>query len=141
MSLDIVSQGICRQALALSIWAVLMIDKQKATITFERPSAARTALLLQDAHLGTSQVHVSATGPLDGASTPPGTAEKSKTDTHAEFSQEDKPRTAIVAGTPSSPIKLSLPLFSSLLEISLFTSLHSFLISLFRLFKANFKAY
>jgi len=72
-------------------------DKQKATITFERPSAARTALLLQDAHLGTSQVHVSATGPLDGASTPPGTAEKSKTDTHAEFSQEDKPRTAIVA--------------------------------------------
>jgi len=70
-------------------------DKQKATITFERPSAARTALLLQDAHLGTSQVHVSASGPLDGTSTPPGTTEKSKPDT--EFSQEDKPRTAIVA--------------------------------------------
>jgi len=70
-------------------------DKQKATITFERPSAARTALLLQDAHLGTSQVHVSSSVPLDGTSTPPGTTEKSKTDT--EFSQEDKPRTAIVA--------------------------------------------
>lgn len=77
---------------------------QRAIITFERPSAARTALLLQDAHLGTSQVHVSSTAPLDGASTPP-SAEKSKPDT--DFPQEDKPRTAVVAG-PTFPIPLLL---------------------------------
>jgi len=65
-------------------------DKQKATITFERPSAARTALLLQDAHLGTSQVHVSSSVPLEGSSTPP------HQDT-GEISQEDKPRTAVLA--------------------------------------------
>jgi len=69
-------------------------DKQKAIITFERPSAARTALLLQDAHLGTSQVHVSSSVPLDEAHTPP-SADKSKPDT--DFSQEDKPRTAVFA--------------------------------------------
>ena len=72
------------------------VDKQRAIITFERPSAARTALLLQDAHLGTSQVHVSSFAPLDGASTPP-SAEKSKPET--DFNQEDKPRTAVVAGS------------------------------------------
>jgi RNA recognition motif-containing protein len=72
-------------------------EKQKATITFERPSAARTALLLQDAHLGTSQVHVSTSIPLDGTSTPPSSEPKHDTD----FSQEDKPRTAVVAGISS----------------------------------------
>jgi RNA recognition motif-containing protein len=71
-------------------------EKQKATITFERPSAARTALLLQDAHLGTSQVHVSTSIPLDGTSTPPSSEPKHDTD----FSQEDKPRTAVAAGIP-----------------------------------------
>jgi RNA recognition motif-containing protein len=69
-------------------------EKQKAIITFERPSAARTALLLQDAHLGTSQVHVSTSIPLDGASTPPSLEHKREHD----FSQEDKPRTAVAAG-------------------------------------------
>ena len=73
-------------------------EKQKATITFERPSAARTALLLQDAHLGTSQVHVSTSIPLDGTSTPPSSEPKHD----ADFSQEDKPRTAVAAGIPSS---------------------------------------
>jgi len=68
-------------------------EKQKAIITFERPSAARTALLLQDAHLGTSQVHVSTSIPLDGTSTPPSSEPKHEHD----FSQEDKPRTAVVA--------------------------------------------
>jgi len=69
-------------------------DKQKAVITFERPSAARTALLLQDAHLGTSQVHVSSTVPLDGTSTPPTDQQKAE---NTDFSQEDKPRTAVLA--------------------------------------------
>lgn len=67
-------------------------EKQKAIITFERPSAARTALLLQDAHLGTSQVHVSTSTSLDGTSTPPSTDKST-----AGISQEDKPRTAVVA--------------------------------------------
>ena len=71
------------------------VDKQKAVITFERPSAARTALLLQDAHLGTSQVHVSSTEPLDGRSTPPTHQHKAGP---ADFSQEDKPRTTVLAG-------------------------------------------
>ena len=71
------------------------VDKQKAVITFERPSAARTALLLQDAHLGTSQVHVSSTEPLDGRSTPPMHQPKAGP---TDFSQEDKPRTTVVAG-------------------------------------------
>lgn len=137
--------GVClfvEGCVALSICAVLMTDKQKATITFERPSAARTALLLQDAHLGTSQVHVSATGPLDGATTPPGTAEKSKTDTHTEFSQEDKPRTAILAGTPSQSYQSfsNLAFFSSL--NLLFTFPPSFLLSPPSLSqKLNSKAY
>jgi len=74
-------------------------DKQKAIITFERPSAARTALLLQDAHLGTSQVHVSSSVPLDGSATPPQSSDKS-TPGH-DFSQEDKPRTAVLAGKNS----------------------------------------
>jgi hypothetical protein len=76
---------------------------QRAIITFERPSAARTALLLQDAHLGTSQVHVSSSTPLDGTSTPP-SVEKSKPD--PDFPQEDKPRTVVVAGLP-----FSIPLY------------------------------
>jgi len=67
---------------------------QKALITFERPSAARTALLLQDAHLDGSTVHVSSNVPLDGATTPP--TDHQKPD-HSSISQEDKPRTAVVA--------------------------------------------
>src|SRR5271170_5451677 len=72
-----------------------VVEKQKAIITFERPSAARTALLLQDAHLGTSQVHVSSSIPLEGASTPP--ASSTPTPHHTDFYQEDKPRTAVFA--------------------------------------------
>jgi len=70
-------------------------DTQKAIITFERPSAARTALLLQDAHLGTSQVHVTSSVPLDGSATPPQSTDKSAS-SH-DFPQEDKPRTAVLA--------------------------------------------
>jgi RNA recognition motif-containing protein len=69
-------------------------DKQKAFITFERPSAARTALLLQDAHLGTSQVKVTSSETLEGSSTPP----SAESHTSQGFSQEDKPRTAVLAG-------------------------------------------
>ena len=76
---------------------LLWIDKQKAIITFERPSAARTALLLQDAHLGTSQVHVSSSVPLDGASTPPSHSSSAPHPHSTDFSQEDKPRTAVLA--------------------------------------------
>jgi RNA recognition motif-containing protein len=83
----------------------LIQDKQKAIITFERPSAARTALLLQDAHLGTSQVKVSSSAPLDGSSTPP---HENQSSTDHDFSQEDKPRTAVVAGNPPpAPTKLT----------------------------------
>lgn len=85
--------------LEITFWWIC-IDKQKAIITFERPSAARTALLLQDAHLGSSQVHVSSSVPFDEPHTPPST-DKSKADT--DFSQEDKPRTAVFAGSYPLP--------------------------------------
>jgi len=65
---------------------------QRAIITFERPSAARTALLLQDAQLGKSKVHVTSSVPLDETHTPP-----SETQHQNEVSQEDKPRTAVLA--------------------------------------------
>jgi hypothetical protein len=68
-------------------------------ITFERPSAARTALLLQDAHLDGSTVHVSSNVPLDGATTPPKDYQKAA---HPVISQEDKPHTAVVAGSEPS---------------------------------------
>ena len=76
------------------------VDKQKAAITFERPSAARTALLLQDAHLGTSQVHVSSKEPLEGKSTPPTHQHKAE---QTDFPQEDKPLTTVLAGIFPSP--------------------------------------
>jgi len=62
---------------------------QKAKITFERQSAAKTALLLQDAQLGSSKIKVSADSSVEGADSHDNTA--------TGLSQEDKPRTAIIA--------------------------------------------
>jgi len=66
-------------------------NHQKASIVFERTSAAKTALLLQDAQLGGSKIRVNSEKSID--ETNADTAGKPGSD----ISQEDKPRTAIVA--------------------------------------------
>jgi len=68
---------------------------QSATVTFEKESAAKTALLLDNTQLGPAQVHVTSAASLGelGGST-------AKGDEHGqddEVSQEDKPRSRIVA--------------------------------------------
>ncbi|KAK6353101.1 hypothetical protein TWF696_005091 [Orbilia brochopaga] len=64
-----------------------------ATITFEQPSAARTALLLDNTQLTGTAIQVSAAASLDDL-----THESDATAAHdADIAQEDKPRTAILA--------------------------------------------
>ncbi|KAL8746370.1 MAG: hypothetical protein Q9190_001612 [Brigantiaea leucoxantha] len=71
---------------------------QSATVTFEKETAAKTALLLDNTQLGSSQVQVSSAANLDDlAGSKPG-EESSKSDAdHHDLSQEDKPRSRIVA--------------------------------------------
>jgi len=72
---------------------------QSATVTFERESAAKTALLLDQTRLGGSNVHVEAASSIDEIA-------GGKTASHADepsfgadddLRQEDKPRAAILA--------------------------------------------
>lgn len=62
-----------------------------STITFEQPSAARTALLLDNTQLNNVPIQVSAGASLDDLQ------HNAEHDLSTEPSQEDKPRTAIVA--------------------------------------------
>ena len=67
---------------------------QSATVTFEKETAAKTALLLDNTQLGNSQVQVSSAAgisELAGSNT-----EDASRDPH-DLSQEDKPRSRIVA--------------------------------------------
>ncbi len=69
---------------------------KSATVTFEKETAAKTALLLDNTQLGSSQVHVSSAASLDDLGA------KSSDDTEAgkddsEVRQEDKPRSRIIA--------------------------------------------
>jgi RNA recognition motif-containing protein len=72
-------------------------DSQKsATVTFEKDTAAKTALLLDNTQLGKSQVHVTSASTIDDVAQKAGAAVASSTpDDH--ISQEDKPRSRIVA--------------------------------------------
>merc|ERR1712169_22758 len=72
-------------------------DAQKsATVTFEKETAAKTALLLDNTQLGKSQVHVSTASTLEDVASKAGAAVSSSVpDDH--IAQEDKPRTRIVA--------------------------------------------
>jgi len=68
---------------------------QSATVTFEKETAAKTALLLDNTQLGSSQVQVSsAAGISDLAGT--NTADDASRDP-SDLTQEDKPRSRIVA--------------------------------------------
>ena len=72
---------------------------QKATVTFERASAAKTALLLDQTRLGGNNVHVEAAASLDdlAGGEAPGHADE-PADENANYPrQEDKPRAAILA--------------------------------------------
>ena len=65
-----------------------------ATITFEQPSAARTALLLDNTLLSGAPIHVSATASLDDLQHE---AHDNTDPTTGVPTQEEKPRTAIFA--------------------------------------------
>jgi len=68
-------------------------SSQSATVTFEKETAAKTALLLDNTQLGPSQVHVSAAQSLDELSG----ASKGIDSSDENIAQEDKPRSRIAA--------------------------------------------
>jgi RNA recognition motif. (a.k.a. RRM, RBD, or RNP domain) len=68
-------------------------DSQEAVVTFEKPTAAKTALLLDNTQLGASQVSVSSSATSDEEETYTHNAER---DTD-EITQEEKPRSRIIA--------------------------------------------
>lgn len=68
---------------------------QKTIVSFERETAAKTALLLDNTQLGPNQVHVSST---TGSKEDDGTHFNTNTQRDSdEITQEEKPRTRIVA--------------------------------------------
>ncbi|KAK2800267.1 hypothetical protein FQN51_006175 [Onygenales sp. PD_10] len=76
---------------------------QSATVTFEKETAAKTALLLDNTHLGPSSVKVTAAQTIDDiagaqATTAPATEHPENGGSgHPDIDQEDKPRSRIVA--------------------------------------------
>ncbi|KAK5939851.1 Protein vip1 [Knufia obscura] len=75
-------------------------DAQKsATVTFEKETAAKTALLLDNTQLGKSQVHVSTASNIDQVATQAGSVTTSAAQAAEDhgIAQEDKPRSRIVA--------------------------------------------
>ena len=71
---------------------------KSATVTFEKETAAKTALLLDNTQLGKSQVHVTTASNIDQVATKAGAAASSAAQTaEDELAQEDKPRSRIVA--------------------------------------------
>lgn len=68
-----------------------------ASVTFEKDTAAKTALLLDNTQLGKSQVHVTAAGTIEDVAHKAGAAVSSSTPEDHNISQEDKPRSRIVA--------------------------------------------
>ncbi|KAL8749012.1 MAG: hypothetical protein Q9184_006973 [Pyrenodesmia sp. 2 TL-2023] len=69
---------------------------QSATVTFEKETAAKTALLLDNTQLGSSQVQVSSAANLDDLAGKPSGSDDAHRDEN-DISQEDKPRSRIVA--------------------------------------------
>ncbi|KAF2086666.1 hypothetical protein K490DRAFT_43503 [Saccharata proteae CBS 121410] len=68
---------------------------QSATVTFEKETAAKTALLLDNTQLGPAQVHVTAAKSIDDLADEKKTTEESGSSD--DVAQEDKPRARIVA--------------------------------------------
>jgi len=68
-----------------------------ATVTFERESAAKTALLLDNTPLGDSAVKVETTASLDELSKSAAEDTAGQPDNSEDIRQEDKPRSAVLA--------------------------------------------
>ena len=71
-------------------------DAQSAAVTFEKPTAAKTALLLDNTQLGPNLVHVSAAASLEELSSPKASGAHNLEQDH-DVPQEDKPRSRIFA--------------------------------------------
>lgn len=72
-------------------------DSQSASVTFEKPAAAKTALLLDNTQLGPNSVHVSSSKSIDElAGEKAASAEEAKDGEH-HIEQEEKPRGRIIA--------------------------------------------
>jgi len=68
------------------------------SVSFEKPTAAKTALLLDNTQLGANQVNVTLASDIDLDSVAPGkTAGHSEDDAPEDLAQEDKPRSRILA--------------------------------------------
>jgi hypothetical protein len=78
---------------------------KSATVTFEKESAAKTALLLDSTQLGDAQVTVTAAHSLDEIAGSKGTEEGVKDD--SDVPQEEKPRARIIAEYLAHGYKLS----------------------------------
>lgn len=90
----------CGKITNLSITPVsAAADAEKsATVTFEKETAAKTALLLDNTQLGKSQVHVTTASTIDQVATQAGAAVTSAAQAAEDhIPQEDKPRSRIVA--------------------------------------------
>ncbi|EAS33407.3 actin cytoskeleton protein [Coccidioides immitis RS] len=71
---------------------------QSATVTFEKETAAKTALLLDQTQLGPSSVHVTAARSIDEiAGGKAADASQAKDENNQTLEQEDKPRSRIFA--------------------------------------------
>ena len=66
-------------------------------MTFEKETAAKTALLLDNTQLGSTQVQVSSAASLDDLGAKPAGTEGEGSKDDSEVAQEDKPRSRIVA--------------------------------------------
>jgi len=66
---------------------------KSATVTFEKETAAKTALLLDNTQLGPAQVKVTS----DSSSAPSSTSKETEHSDDHDISQEDKPRSRILA--------------------------------------------
>lgn len=70
---------------------------QSATVTFEKETAAKTALLLDNTQLGPAQVHVSAASSLGQIAGDKAVGSSDEHHDKEEIAQEDKPRSRIAA--------------------------------------------
>merc|ERR1711877_61283 len=70
---------------------------QSASVTFEKETAAKTALLLDNTQLGPAQVSVSSAKSLDEAAGGKTAGSYDEKGEDGEIPQEDKPRSRIVA--------------------------------------------
>jgi len=71
--------------------------EKSATVTFEKETAAKTALLLDNTQLGQSQVHVSTASTISEIAHQAGGSVGNAAYTMDDLEQEDKPRSRIVA--------------------------------------------